>query len=155
MIIVEFYISNLQKAEQNIKKIENLIVLAQVSKNKRLMLIALEEIEKTVKNCISAVLHYEHTIKRAKLSTDALSNFKTFEQKSSKNYITPQELKTIKDILNTTKAHNKSPMEFLKHGEIVILSENQDIIKLPMQKLTTFLSTTKEILIKIKSKIKR
>ena len=152
---MEFYISNLQKAEQNIKKIENLIVLAQVSKNKKLMLMALEEIEKTVKNCISAILHYEHAIKRAKLSTDALSNFKTFEQRSSKNYITSQELKTIKDILNTTNAHRKSPMEFLKHEEIIIMSENQDIVKLPMQKLTSFLSTTKNILTKIKSKIKR
>ena len=152
---MEFHISNIQKAEQNIKKIENLIVLAQVSRNKKLMLMTLEEIEKTIKNCISAVLHYEHTIKQIKLSNDALSNFKTFEQKSSKNYITSQELNIIKDILNTTKAHKKSPMEFLKHEEIIIMSENQDIIKLPMQKLTNFLSTTKEILNKIKLKIKR
>ena len=152
---MEFYLSNLQKAEQNVKKIENLIVLAQVSKNKKLMLMTLEEIEKTIKSCISAVLHYEHTIKRVKLSKDAISNFKVFEQKSSKNYITPQELKTIKDILNTTNAHKNSPMEFLKHEEIIIMSENQNVVRLPMQKLTNFLTTTKEILSKIKLKIKR
>jgi len=152
---VEFYTINLQKAEQNIKKIENLIVLAQVSKNKNLMLMTLEEIEKTIKNCISSILHYEYLIKRAKLSKNPNDNFKTFEQKSSKNYITSQELSLIKEILNLTKDHKKSSMEFLKNEEVIILSDQQDIKKLSMQKLTNFLSTTKIILNKIKEKVKR
>lgn len=151
---MEFYAINLKKAEENLKKIDNLIVLAQVSKNKKLMLMALEEIEKTIKNCISSILHYEYLIKRAKLSKNPSDNFKTFEQKSSKNYITKQELDLIKEILNLTKDHKQSSMEFLKGEEIIIMSEHQDIKKLSMQKLTNFLSITKIILDKIKDKVK-
>ncbi len=152
---MEFYISNLQKAEENMSKIDNLIVLAQISKNKRLMLIALEEIEKTIKNCISSILHYEYTLKRAKLSKDPQINFKTFEEKASKNYITKEELNIIKEILNLAKNHRKSPMEFLRNEELIILSENQVILKLSMQKLTGFLSLAKKLLKGIKVKIKR
>ena len=147
--------SNLQKAEENLKKIDNLIVLAQVSRNKKLMLLTLEEIEKTIKSCISSILHYEYLTKRTKLSKNPETNFKTFEERLSKDYISKQELIIIKEILNITKNHRKSPMEFVKQEEIIIMSENQDFVKLSIQKLTNFTTTTKVILRKINEKIKR
>ena len=147
--------TNIQKAEENLKKIDSLIVLAQISRNKKLMLMTLEEIEKTIKNCISSILHYEYLIKRAKLSKNPEENFKTFEEKLSKNYISKQELTIIKEILNLTKNHKKSPMEFFRQEEIIIMSENQDFVKLSFQKLTNFISITKIILNKTKDKLKR
>ena len=147
--------TNIQKAEENLKKIDNLIVLAQVSRNKKLMLLTLEEIEKTIKSCISSILHYEYLTKRAKLSKNPETNFKTFEERLSKDYISKQELIIIKEILNITKNHRKSPMEFVKQEEIIIMSENQEFVKLSIQKLTNFTTTTKVILRKINEKIKR
>ena len=68
---MENYHKNLLKAEENLKKVERLIVLSQVSKNKNLMLITLEEIEKAIRNCISSILHYDYELKRVKLYKDS------------------------------------------------------------------------------------
>jgi len=151
---MEFYQKNFILAQEKIKKIENLIVLSQVSKNKRLALITLEEIEKALKHCISSMLHYDYLLKRIKVSKDPILNLKIFESKSSKNYeITNQELRIIKEILNTAKDHQQSPMEFVRNQEIIILTDNHRITKISIQKLTNFASTTKNILNKIKIKI--
>lgn len=151
---MEFYMKNLQQAEEKIKKIENLIVLAQVSKNKRLTLITLEEIERAIKHCISSMLHYDYLMKKVKVTKDPIKNLKVFEKKSSKNYfINQNEIKIIKEILNLTKTHKQSPMEFVKNSEIIIISEDQKISKLSMQKLTNFLSLTKKITKQIKNRV--
>jgi len=153
---MENHFKNLQKAEENVKKVERLIVLAQVSRNKNLMLITLEELEKAIKNCISSILHYDHKLKRVKLYKDSKLNFREFEIKSSKNFsISLEEIKIIKDIINTSKDHKESPMEFMKKEEIIIISDGQRITKISMEKLTNFLKTVKNLLEKIKFKIKR
>ena len=153
---MENYTKNLEKAEQGIKKVERLIVLAQVSRNKNLMLIALEEIEKAIRNCISSILHYDHKLKRVKLYKDIKLNFREFEIKSSKNFsINKKEIDTIKDILITSKKHKESPMEIMKKEEIFILSDDQRITKVSMEKLTGFLGITKNIVERVKFKIKR
>lgn len=151
---MEFYLINLHKAEENIKKIENLIVLAQISKNKNLMLITLEEIEKAVKNCINSILHYEHFLRKINLSNNAKDNFRIFEQKFSKRYLTKQELEYIKEILILTKEHKKSPTEFLRKEEVIIMTENQNTLKLSMQKLNNFLMLIKKLILNIKNKTK-
>ena len=101
---MEIYVKNLQKAEEKINKIEKLIVLSQVSKNKKLMLITLEEIEKALKDCISSALHFDFKLKRVKLYKDPHLNLKTFRDKSSKNFfINPQELNMINEVLLASK----------------------------------------------------
>jgi len=153
---MENCLKNLQKAEENIKKIERLIVLAQISRNKNLMLITLEELEKTIKNCISSILFYDYELKRVKLYKDSKLNFREFEIKSSKNFsISKNELEIIKEILDISTEHKQSPIEFMKKEEIFIISENQKITKISMEKLTNFLKTTKNLIETIKFKIKR
>jgi len=153
---MENYHKNLLKAEENLKKVERLIVLSQVSKNKNLMLITLEEIEKAIRNCISSILHYDYGLKRVKLYKDSKLNFREFEVKSSKNFsIAPNEIDMIKEILNASKNHKNSPMEFMKKEEIIIMSDDQSFTKISMEKLTNFLKTAKNLLEKVKFKIKR
>lgn len=152
---MEFYEKNFIIAKEKIKKVENLIVLSQISKNKRLALITLEEIEKALKHCINSMLHHDYKLKKINISKNPILNLKTFEEKSSKNYeITPEEIQIIRDILKTTKDHQQSPMEFIKNHEIIIMAENSNITKISLQKLTNFASTIKNILKKIKNKIK-
>ena len=153
---MENCIKNLQKAEENIKKVERLIVLSQVSRNKNLMLITLEELEKAIRNCISSILHYDYELKRVKLYKDSKLNFREFEVKSSKNFsISQREMEIIKEILNAFKEHKESPMEFMKKEEIIIMSDNQRITRISMERLTTFLTIVKNLLEKVKFKIKR
>ena len=111
--------NNFKKSiEENIKKIDKLIVLSQVSRNKRLMLITLEEIEKVMKK-----------------ELELFSNSK----------ISRNEIEKIKELLRITKAHKESPMEFMKEDEIIILSKNQEITKISMKKLTDFSNLLKII----------
>ncbi|OYT36024.1 hypothetical protein B6U91_02050 [Candidatus Pacearchaeota archaeon ex4484_71] len=153
---MESFVKNLRKAEEGLKKVERLIVLAQVSRNKNLMLIALEEIENVVKNCISSILHYDYELKRVKIYKDSRMNFREFEVKSSRNLsLKQEELHAIKEILEIANEHRKSPMEFMKQKEVIILSEDQRMIKVSMEKLTHFVSIAQELLKRIKFKIKR
>ena len=151
---MEIYLKNLQEAEQIIPKIEKMIVLVQISKNKNLILMTLEEIEKAIKKCINSILYYENYQKKIPLYKDPLLNFKTFENKSARNFlINLSEINTIKEILNISKEHKESSMEFMKKEDVIILSKEQEITKISLNKLTHFLKILRNITQKTKTKI--
>ncbi|MFA5953060.1 MAG: hypothetical protein WC812_00545 [Candidatus Pacearchaeota archaeon] len=148
------YLKNLQEAEEILSKIEKMIVLAQISKNKRMALLILEEIEKALKKILNSILLYEYESKLIQLYKDPILNLKTFENKSAKNFsITISEINTIKEILTLSKEHKESPIEFMKKQDIIILSKNQEIYKMSIEKLSYFLTVLKSLIKKAKHRI--
>ena len=141
--------------KDKIKKIANLLVLFNITKNKKLALLALEELEKTIKKIITSILKFENSLKRFKLSKNPEINFRNFENISQSNYnLLKEEIKEIKEILEISKAHKNSTMEFPRNQEIIIITENQSIQKLSQQKLFKSLTIIEKLFKNLDKKIK-
>ena len=146
---------NLNEFQEKNKKIANLLVLFNITRNKKLALLALEELENTSKKMISFLLRYENSIKRFKLSKDPEINMRNFENISQKNYeLLKKETNLIKEILEISKIHKNSTMEFTRNEEIVIIGKNQTIKKLSQQKLSESLTILEKLLKNLNLKIK-
>lgn len=112
----------ISEIEEKIKKTENLIVLSQITKNKKLTFLILDNIEKIVLEIIDLY---------------------PIKEKVSKS-------EEVKEILKASEEHKKSDMEFYKNDEIIILSEEQEINRISQKKLNEFMNTAKKLLYKIK-----
>ncbi|MCA9487885.1 MAG: hypothetical protein KC516_02900 [Nanoarchaeota archaeon] len=109
--------------EEKIQKIDKLLVLAKITKNKQLSFLVLEKIEETLKDIIE-IFPIKHEI---------------FDKEE------------VQEIFELTRSHRQSEMEFLKEEEIIILSKEQEINKFSNQKLLDFIKMLKVLILKIKS----
>ena len=118
---MEKFLENLRESEKIIKTADHIIyVTLPLVKDKRLLLKMLQEIKEAVVKSINALLQYEYLFKRIRLSKNARTNFKTFEEKCAPKYeIKEKELELILELLNLTERHKKSPMEFVRDNKIV------------------------------------
>ena len=119
----------------------------------RLLLKIFDEIYKSIKNCINALLNYEYLYKRVHLYADNGENIKTFA-KVAKNYdIGHEQIKKILEILELNKKHTQSAMEFVKKDRIIILSDKLGTQILDIQRIKQYLIVAKELLMRVNSKI--
>lgn len=153
---MEKFLQFLQDAEKNIRTLDHLIyVTFPVVKDKRLLLKIIIETKTAITDCINAILQYEYLFKRIKLYNQPQTNLKTFIEKSSKRYnITNREIKLILELFKLTEAHKKSPMEFVREGKIVIMSEKFQPHTITIEKTKEFLAIAKSILSKTKKTFK-
>jgi len=124
-------------------------------KEKRLLLKILSELNTAVLNAMNAILQYEYYYKRIEVYADARDNFNTFKEIASEYQISPEQLKSIIEILNLAEKHKKSPFEFVKEDKIVIMSNGMKTDTLNLEKIKQFLIEVKDVLRKASLKIKR
>ena len=143
-------------AEKRIRRADHLIYKAfPLVGDKRILLQSIVEIKKAVTCCITSILQQEYLYKRIRLYKNPKSNFKTFAERCSKDYnITKEEIDSILELFELAKKHEESPMEFIKEGKIIILSNNMESKTLTLEKAKKFLNVSRSILVKTLTKIK-
>ncbi len=125
-----------------------------LTREKRILLKALNEIKESVKECISLILYYEHIQKRISISKNHYKNFEIFANNCSKDYgLTKEDIHLIKNLFRINEKHKKSPLEFIKDGKIVILSENLKTDFLTIKDITDFLKISKKVFEKTTEKL--
>ena len=104
---------------------------------------------------INAILQYDYVFKRIQLSKNPKDNFDTFITKCARRFnITSEEISDIMNFLTIVESHKKSPMEFIRHEKIVIMSENLSTNIIDQEKIKNYLNLTKRILEKARFVIK-
>jgi len=150
------YLNHLQGAEKIIKISDHMIyVTYPLIKDKRLLLKIILETKKAVESCINSILHYESLYKRITLKKEQRENFRIFEHKCSGAYsITQNEIRLILELFELAERHERSTMEFVRNGKVVILSESLEHRIITIEKAKEFLELAKSILKKTKEKIR-
>jgi hypothetical protein len=74
-----------------------------------------------------------------------------FKEKCSKIYsIDEKEIGTIEKLFDLAKSHRKSPMEFIKEGRVIILSDNMIKKTFTVEDIKIFLEMSKKVIQKTK-----
>lgn len=143
---------HLQNAEKIITAIDHIAYITfTLIKDKRLLIKIITETKIAIADCINAILQYEYINKRISLSKSAKENFETFIKDCAPRYrITKQEIISIIELFEIVEEHNKSPIEIMKEGKIIILSDNFKRKTISFEKIKEFLFLAKNILKKTK-----
>ena len=148
---MEKYLEYLKTAEKKTQTIDHIVYITfPLIKEKRLLLKILSEMNLIIVNIINSVLQYEYVYKRIELTKDARTNLNLFFQKCAPRYnLNENEMKIIKELLEIYEKHQKSPFEFIKNGQVIILSDNLIPEVISIDKIKNFLVSIKIILKKV------
>ncbi len=154
---MEKFLESLEEAEKTIKTLDHMVyVTFPLIKDKRLLLKVIQEIKKSVADCITSILQYEYIFKRVSLSRDPKENFRTFTEKCAARYgIGKDEISLVLELFDFVEKHKSSPFEFIKGEEVVILSESMNHITLSIEKTKQFLNLAKEMLKKTREGMRK
>jgi phosphopantetheinyl transferase (holo-ACP synthase) len=146
------FLEKIQEAEKELKTIDHIIyVTFPLLKDKNILIKSLLGIKEAIVKCINSILQYEYLHKRIELSNDPNKNFMLFKEKCSKIYfIDEKEISTIERLFDLAKSHRKSPMEFIKEGRVVILSDNMLKKTFTVEDIKIFLEMSKKVIQKTK-----
>ncbi len=149
------YFENLDEAERLLKTSDHLIYVSYtLLKDQKLLVKILPEIKSAISKALNAVLQNEYLYKRIKLYKNPKDNFETFKKKCASRYnITTSEIKKIEELFKIVESHEKSPMEFIRGENVVILSETNSHLVVNFESAKEFLRLGKVILEKVRSKI--
>jgi len=155
METIEKHITSLNSAKKNIILADHLTyVTFPVVKDNKLLLKILEEIANSLLNAINSILQYEYLYKRIHIYQNPKDNFETFLKLADKYSINQEQIKTIKEILQITENHKKSPLEFSKRDKLIILTDNSNFSQINIEKIKIFVLETKDIIRKISLRIR-
>lgn len=151
----EKYLISLEKAKKLLMTADHLTyVTFPLLKESKLLLKILEEINLALLNTINAILQYEYSIKQIQLYSNSLANFNTFKNLTIKYHISIEQLAKVKEILELSQKHKKSPFEFVKNNKIVIMSDGNLADTLTLDKIKVYILEVKDIIRKASLTIK-
>lgn len=139
------YLEELEKFNEKIKRIERLILLSRFFKSKKIMLTLLEEQASAAKLLMISILKFKHAKKEINITKNPQENIKILKEKVAKELEIENEIESLLKLLEINKKHKDSPIEFMKKGNIIILDEHQNIQKISLKELNTFLKEIKSI----------
>jgi hypothetical protein len=116
---------------------------------KKLLLKIFEEISKSIDCLIFVILINEHKKNKLKISNNYQERIDAVIKASASYNIKKEEIKKIYEILDITKKHNDSAMEFLRKDKVVIMQDNLDTKTLDIKKIKEYLTLAKSLFIKI------
>lgn len=123
---------------------------------KKLLLKIFDETYKSIMNSINAVLNYEYLYNRIKIYENTRDNLDTFIRKCAKRYdISNEQIKKIREVIDTHKKHKSSAMEFVRNDKIVLMSDDLGIKFLDIRLVKIYLLLAKELLMKVNNKINK
>lgn len=149
---MERFFEILQKAEKKINTIDHIVyVTFPLLKDKTILIKSLLGIKEIVVECINSILQYEYLHKRIELFNDSNKNFELFKKKCSRYYsIEEKEVNLIEKLFDLEKSHRKSPIEFIKDGRVVILSNDMLKKTFTVEDIKIFLEMSKNLIKKTK-----
>jgi hypothetical protein len=149
---MEKFLEYLQEAEKIITAIDHIAYITfTLIKDKRLLIKIITETKTAITDCINAILQYEYINKRISLSKNANENFEIFIKNCAPRYkITKEEISSIIELFDIVEEHKKSPIEIMKEGKIIIMSDNFKRKTISFEKIKEFLFLAKNIFKKTK-----
>ena len=111
-------------------------------KDPKLLISALENIFLAYTNSISSLLYYERLFKRIPNFQDNFeSKFRIFRNACAEKYnIKQEDINIIKEIKEIIVQHRKSPIEFSRHDQFVICSDDYNMKTMSFNKLKKILT---------------
>jgi hypothetical protein len=119
-------------------------------KDQKLIKKALEEIFSSARNLVNSILLFEHKKSNIRVYQEKEQNIETFIKISTKLEISKPELDTVLEILNFNEKHQKSPTEFVRNNQIIILLENQKYETITFEKLKSYVNILKTVIQKFR-----
>ena len=153
---MEKFFQNLREADKIIKAVDHLVyVTFPLVKDKRMLLKTLVELKNAIALCINAILQRDYIYRKIRLYKDAKENFRTFGEKCAQGYgINQNEVNQIAKIFEIAEKHKRSPLEFVRHDKVVIMSENFNTETITHEKLKEYVILAKNVLAKIENSLK-
>ena len=148
MFLMEKYQESLQKAIKSLQIADHMAyVTYPLVKDKRLLLKILESLYESILHTINSILQYDYLWKRVQLYKDAKSNFQVFRHKCAPRYhIEREQITEILEILALVEKHRKSPLEFQRKDKVVIMSNNLKTSVIDIERVKSYLTTSKKLL---------
>lgn len=146
------YEKYIREASRTFKIADHMIsVTYPLVKDTKLLLAVLENINLTLTNSISALVHYDRFYKRLPPFQDTFeSKFNIFRVKCMSMYdIDKTYIELIQNIQALIKEHKSSPIEFIRKDKFVICSDNYNIKTLSLKDLREYITQTKNFMDKI------
>ncbi|MDD5192195.1 MAG: hypothetical protein PHH54_00180 [Candidatus Nanoarchaeia archaeon] len=152
---MEKYQENLKEAIRSLQIADHMTyVTFPLVNEQRLLLKIFDEIYKSIRNCVNAILNYEYLYKRVHLYVDNGENMRTFAKCAKSYNLSHEQVKKILEILELNKKHEQSAMEFVKKDRIIILSESLGTQTIDVRKIKEYLILAKELLMRVNEKVK-
>jgi len=153
---MEKYEESLSRAVKSLETADHMVyVTFPLIKEQKLLLRILVEIYDCLLGLINAMLQYEYYYKRIEVFKEPKDNFQTFREISPGYGITEYQIEKIIEILKLAERHKKSPFEFVKNENIIIMSEGMKTDVLNLEKIKFYLLESKDILRKVNNVIKK
>ena len=135
------FLDSLVEAEKAWKSADYLVnVTFPIVKDPKLLIRALESLDKEVRLAVSVILQVEYLFKRIELAKDAEENMRIFVKRCAKRYgIGEEDVKLVKEILFLGKKHKESGFEFGKGEKGVILDDLGNAYQLNREKMKSLL----------------
>jgi hypothetical protein len=149
------YFENLNEAERLLKTSDHLIYVSNILlKDQKLLVKILPEIKIAISKTINAILQNDYLYKRIKLYKNPKENLETFKKKCAPRYnITNSEIIKIEELFKIVESHEKSPMEFTRGENVIILSDTNSHLIVNFKTAREYLNLGKTILNKARLKI--
>jgi len=139
------YINDINEFEEKRKRIEKLLFLSTFFVNKNIILTALEESADASKLLLVSILKHSHTMGDIVLTNNSKENMNILKTIVAKNWEIENEIEEILELMELSKKHKKSTIEFMRNKKVVILDEYQNIEIINSAKLKKFLISIKTI----------
>lgn len=154
---MEKYTESLQKAIKSLQVADHMAyVTYPLIKDKRLLLKILDNLYEAILHTINSILQYDYLWKKVQLYKDAKSNFQVFKHKCAPRYqINKEQISEILEILSLVEKHKKSPLEFQRKDKVVIMSDNLRTNVIDIEKIKSYLTTSKRLLERANSGISK
>ena len=117
----------------------------------KLVVAIAENLHRAIVTAIDAFLHYEYLYKRVDIVPyEQNMKIDLFERHVIRNYKFDDEIiDYVKDLRGLIEFRKKSPLEFVRKDNFVILSENYSSKILNFKKIKEYLNNTKKFMIKV------
>ena len=139
------YLEDINEFNKKIKRIEKLIFLSRFFKNKKILLMSIEEQNHAGKILLTSILKYHHAKGTIIISKKPEENVQILKDIIAKKLEIENEIANLLKLFQLYKKHKESSIEFMKKGKIIILDEKQNIEKISTKELILFLSSIKII----------
>jgi len=137
-----------ERAKKNIQIADHMITMSYpLFKDPKILVSAVNSLLKAMENAISSVLEYEKLFKRIPIYHDSLDvKANLFKEKIVPRYkLNEKHIKLVKTLMDLSKAHKESSIEFPRKDKFVICSDTYELRTITENDLKNLIKETKSL----------
>lgn len=132
-----------------------LLVTFPVVQDPKLLLRALEHLDKAARTTISTVLKLEYLYKRVKLSGQGARNKELFFQVCGDYYgVSKDDAVLLSEVLNLAERHRASGVELSQRKKVIILDDNLGSAEIVAPRLQQISQAVRQLQLKLQAKLR-